>query len=155
MKFKVYWEFTQAAPGEYYEDDDGRELQGPMQVTHSIEVQERDSFEIEEIFEEQDADYDWSRTILYITDEKGRILWRRDSDPVDLTSVWPSYDAFQQAKSNDKIVAALDLVKALEDRQKQAKADWDRRKQEFIQKYSPNEDECEARFLEDVGAFTN
>jgi len=83
MKLKICWEHrSENNDGHYGEDNP--EADYPNEVyfqptwTTRRYIEERDSSEIKKIFSEEDGDYDFSHTILFITDDKDRVLFATD-----------------------------------------------------------------------------
>ena len=80
MKIKVYYELRHSNnDGHYGEDnpeaDYPNEVYYPPTWSTFLEVQEIDFRDIKKAFDSEDGDEDFSRTITYITDETGKILF--------------------------------------------------------------------------------
>lgn len=76
-KVLVYWEHTTTNPeGEYYEDDEGREWNtGAIKTSHTITQHKIDVDKLQEEFNKEDSDCDFSAFIFLITKLDGTLLY--------------------------------------------------------------------------------
>lgn len=142
-ELKVFWEITTMKEGEFYEDDNGRECQASPTYTKRISVEEKQMKGISKVFDEQDGDYDFSATILFITDMEGRILFDNRVKNVSYNDVWDRYCKYKDEQNPyKKLGFANDVFTAIQSEMEYRGKDRDRRQKDFIarMKYESQED---------------
>ena len=76
MKLKVIWDIRwQNDDGHYDEDETGREFYVNPTWGRKIETVEIRACDIRKEMDREDADYDFSKEILFVLDEEGNELW--------------------------------------------------------------------------------
>jgi hypothetical protein len=98
---KVFFEYSAQGPGRYTSEDAGdyeRESYAPGTFKKTIIVQNFLAKDIEKVFEMEDGDYDWNCRILFITDEKGGILFdSHNYKTVQLYQFYEYHDAIDKS----------------------------------------------------------
>ena len=145
---RVYWDCKTTTEGDFYEDDNGREYQSSPVTSRKIEIEERHTSEIKDIFEEQDGDWDFTQSIFMITDTKGKVLYdpkckiAHITDNYDLWHKWNNEkDPFRKASYSDE------LINGTQERQRLYGLDRDRKQERFIEwcQYKSQEEVNERR----------
>ena len=135
MKIKVYWCITETREGDYYEDEHGNELQCSPDVTRRISVEERDTSEIKDIFEEQDGDWDFTNSIHLITDTKGEILFNPKCKIAHITDNYDLWHKWDKEKDPfRKSEYSKELIEGTQERQRCYGLDRDRREEDFLER---------------------
>lgn len=82
-KLRVYWKHNQQGNDGHWEEDNPdadypNEVYRPASWTETRYMEERPVSDILKIFKEEDGDCDFSHTLLYICDQKDRVLFAVD-----------------------------------------------------------------------------